>query len=128
MIRKSPAVDNRDILTKVGLRTTSTGRALLNYIGRVIDFLASVNLSIRAKILLSLCIVILLMGTTNAVLVMQALSYSRQYDAIIANITTANSISGYIKPAIDAEMWQIVAGNVEFKDGQQYQIINDVRR
>jgi two-component system sensor histidine kinase YesM len=125
MIRKAFAVGYKDLLSKVGLRTASTVKTLLNYIGRVIDFLASVNLSVRAKILLSLCIVILLMGTTNAVLVLQALSYSRQYDAIIANITTANSISGYIKPAIDAEMWQVVAGNKEFKDGKQYQIIND---
>ena len=126
MIRKAFAVDYRDLLTKVGLRVASMGRALLNYVGRAIDFLANINLSVRAKILLSLGIVILLMGTTNAVLVLQALSYSRQYDAIIANITTANSISGYIKPAIDAEMWQVVAGNKEFKDGNQYQIINDV--
>jgi two-component system sensor histidine kinase YesM len=126
MIRKAFAVDYRDLLTKVGLRVASMGRALLNYVGRAIDFLANINLSVRAKILLSLGIVILLMGTTNAVLVLQALSYSRQYDAIIANITTANSISGYIKPAIDAEMWQVVAGNKEFKDGDQYQIISDV--
>jgi two-component system sensor histidine kinase YesM len=126
MIRKAFAIDYRDLLTKAGLRVASTGRALLNYVGRTIDFLANINLSVRAKILLSLGIVILLMGTTNAVLVLQALSYSRQYDAIIANITTANSISGYIKPSIDAEMWQVVAGNKEFKDGNQYQIINDV--
>ena len=126
MIRKAFAVDYRDILTKVGLRTAAMGGPLRKYIGGAIDFLAGINLSIRAKILLSLCIVILLMGTTNAVLVLQVLNYSRQYDAIIANITTANSISGYIKPAIDAEMWQIVAGNLEFKDGKQYQIISDV--
>ena len=52
------------------------------------------NLSIRAKILLSLCVVILLMGTANVLVVIQMLNYSRQYDAIITNITTANSISG----------------------------------
>ena len=68
------------------------------------------SLSIRAKILLSLCIVILMMGLTNVLLVVQVLNYSRQYDAIITNITTANSISGNIKPDIDTEMWKIVAG------------------
>jgi two-component system sensor histidine kinase YesM len=125
MIRKAFAVGYKDFLTKAGLRIASTAKTLFSSTGRAADYLASVNLSVRAKILLSLCIVILLMGTTNAVLVLQALNYSRQYDAIIANITTANSISGYIKPAIDAEMWQIVAGNKEFKDGKQYQIIND---
>ncbi len=84
------------------------------------------NLSVRAKILLSLCLVILIMSVTNVVLVLQMLSYSRQYDAIIANITTANSIGGNVKADIDTEMWRIVAGKVAFTDGRQYDIINDV--
>jgi len=50
------------------------------------------------------------MGATNVVLMLQVMNYSRQYDAIITNITTANSISGSIKPDIDTEMWKIVAG------------------
>ena len=87
---------------------------------------ARLNLSVRAKILLSLCIVILIMSITNVLLVVQVLNYSRQYDAIIANITIANSISGHIKPEIDTEMWRIVAGKIGFTDGKQYGIINDV--
>ena len=66
------------------------------------------------------------MSITNVMLVVQVLNYSRQYDAIIANITTANSISGHIKPDIDTEMWRIVAGKIEFTEGKQYDIINDV--
>jgi two-component system sensor histidine kinase YesM len=126
MIRKALVIDFRHILTKARSQASSTGKTPLKYIGRVVDFLAGVNLSIRAKILLSLGIVILLMGTTNAVLMLQMFNYSRQYDAIINNITTANSINGYIKPAIDAEMWNIVAGKTEFTQGQQYEIINGV--
>ena len=83
-------------------------------IGRSRTFLPGVHLSIRTKILLALAIVIVMMGMTNAVLMLQMLNYSRQYDAIINNITTANSISGNIKPAIDTEMWKIVAGKTEF--------------
>lgn len=90
------------------------------------DLVAGANLSIRAKILASLCIVIFLMGTTNVVSMLQVLSYSRQYDAIINNITTANSISGSIKPEIDTEMWKIVAGKVRFSDGRQYEILDNV--
>src|SRR5512140_3753021 len=82
-------------------------------IGRSRTFLPGVHLSIRSKILLSLAIVILMMGLINAVLLVQMLNYSRQYDAIINNITTANSFSGNIKPAIDSEMWNIVAGRTE---------------
>jgi two-component system sensor histidine kinase YesM len=93
---------------------------------RLSDFIAGVNLSIRTKILVSLCVVILLMGITNIVSVMQALRYSRQYDAIINNITTANSISGSVKPDIDTEMWKIVSGKVQFSQGRQYEIIDEV--
>ena len=89
-------------------------------------FFPGVNFSIRAKILLSLCIVILIMGTANVLVVVQMLNYSRQYDAIINNITTANSISGSIKPDIDNEMYNIVAGKTQFNEGKQYQIIDDV--
>jgi two-component system sensor histidine kinase YesM len=92
----------------------------------VVDSLARTNLSIRAKILLSLCIVILIMSITNVMLVVQVLNYGRQYDAIMANITTANSISGHIKPEIDTEMWRVVAGKIEFKEGRQYEIIDGV--
>jgi two-component system sensor histidine kinase YesM len=83
------------------------------------------HLSIRTKILLSLCFVILLMGTINAALMLQALTVSRQYDAIITNIATANSINT-VKTDIDAAMWGIVAGNTSFDEGKQYIIINDV--
>jgi two-component system, sensor histidine kinase YesM len=84
------------------------------------------GLSVRSKILLSLCIVILIMSITNIALVLQVLSYSRQYDAIIANITTANSISGHIKTDIDTEMWRIVAGKIDFSEGRQTAILDDV--
>ncbi len=90
------------------------------------DGLARLNISIRIKILLSLGIVIVMLGMTNALLMWQMLDYSRRYDAIITNIMTANSINGYIKPAIDTEMWNIVAGKTEFVAGRQYDIIADV--
>jgi len=95
-------------------------------IRRLSDGLAALNFSIRIKILLSLGIVILMLGMTNAVLMWQMMDYSRRYDAIINNIMTANSINGYIKPAIDTEMWNIVAGKTEFVAGRQYDIIADV--
>jgi two-component system sensor histidine kinase YesM len=108
----------------MGLQAGAAGSTPLRYLGRGIDFFAGINLSIRAKILVSLCIVILLMGTTNALLMWQVLNVSRQYDGIITNIATANSISG-IKSDIDGEMWKIVAGENGFNEGKQYQIINN---
>jgi two-component system sensor histidine kinase YesM len=126
MAHKTVAPGFRQILTRISEQTSLTSRSPLKYFGRLADFMAGVNLSIRAKILASLCIVILLMGATNIVSMLQVLRYSRQYDAIITNITTANSISGSVKPDIDNEMWKIVAGKVEFSNGRQYEIIDNV--
>lgn len=95
-------------------------------LGRLTDALTNLHLSIRAKILLSLFFVILLMGSINVVLMLQVLNVSRQYDAIIINVSTANSISG-IKTAIDSEMWKIVAGKIDFQEGKQDTILADVK-
>lgn len=126
MLGKTFPIDYRHILTKASAIVSPGGGIPLRYIGQAVDRFAGMNVSIRMKILLSLCIVILLMGSTNVILMLQVLSFSRQYDAIITNITAANSIGGNIKPDIDTEMWRIVAGKIAFKEGRQYQIINDV--
>jgi two-component system sensor histidine kinase YesM len=118
-------MDHATIPARPGLTAGSLRRWLRGPLGRLADWTARTNLSIRTKILLSLCIVILLMSVTNVLLVAQVLNYSRQYDAIITNITIANSISGRIKNDIDTEMWRIVAGKIDFNEGRQYEIIND---
>lgn len=100
-------------------------KAIRTVAAPVVELAARLGLSVRAKILLSLAIVILIMSLTNVFLVVQVLNYGRQYDAIIANITAANSIGGHIKADIDTEMWRIVAGKVEFRAGRQYDIINE---
>jgi two-component system sensor histidine kinase YesM len=96
------------------------------YMGSIINYFAGIHLSLRAKILLSFFTVIFLMTVINSLLISEVLRFNRQYDAIITNITAANSINGYVKPAIDTEMWDIVAGKKEFKDGNQYQIVEQV--
>ena len=126
MAQKTAAPSFRQFLARISAEVSSTGKFPLKYLGRLTDFMDGVNVSIRAKILVSLCIVIFLMGTTNVVSMLQVLNYSRQYDAIITNITTANSFSGSIKTDIDNEMWKIVSGNIKFSEGKQYKIIDDV--
>ena len=127
MTQKTVTPRFRQFLSGIRAQARSTSRRFpLKSLGWLADLGAGVNLSIRAKILASLCIVIFLMGTTNVVSMLQVLSYSRQYDAIITNITTANSISGSVKLDIDNEIWKIVAGKVEFSDGKQYEIIENV--
>jgi len=125
-VAQKTSLNFQSFVARLRAAARSTSKSPLKYLGKLADFIAEINLSIQAKILLSLCIVILIMGSANAMLVSQVLNYSRQYDAIINNITTANSISGAIKPEIDTEMWKIVAGKVEFKDGKQYELIDGV--
>ena len=93
---------------------------------KFINFFAGINISIRAKILISFLTVIILMVAVNSMMLLNVIRYNRQYDAIITNITTANSINGFIRPAIDTEMWNIVAGKTDFEDGKQYEIIDQV--
>jgi two-component system, sensor histidine kinase YesM len=125
-VRKAGILDFRQTLSRLKLGAGISDTFPLKYLGHLVNFIVGVNLSIRSKILLALSVVIFIMGFTNALLVAQVLNYSRQYDAIINNITVANSISGNIKPDIDTEMWKVVSGKVAFNQGQQYEIINGV--
>jgi two-component system sensor histidine kinase YesM len=88
--------------------------------------LLHLRLSIRDKILLALLIVVCLMSVPYVFLIVPGMEYKAQYDTIIQNITTANSINGYIKPSIDAEMWEIIAGKKPFSQGIQYTVLDDV--
>jgi two-component system, sensor histidine kinase YesM len=88
--------------------------------------LLRLRLSIRDKILLALLMVVFLMSVPYVFLIVPGMAYKAQYDTIIENITTANSINGFIKSSIDAEMWDIIAGKKPFSQGSQYSILNDV--
>src|SRR5205809_4971183 len=87
--------------------------------------LLRLRLSIRDKILLALLMVVVLMSVPYVFLIVPGMEYKAQYDTLIQNITTANSINGYIKPSIDAEMWEIIAGKKPFNQGNQYNTLND---
>jgi len=93
---------------------------------KFIHAFSRINISLRAKIFISFFTVILLLVAVNTMMILEVLRFNRRYDAIITNITTANSINGFIKPAIDTEMWDIVAGKQKFDEGNQYQIIGQV--
>lgn len=95
-------------------------------INKLIAYFSNLNLSIRSKILFSFLTVIFLMVAVNTIMILNVVHFNHRADAIITNITEANSINGYIKPAIDTEMWNIVAGKTEFEDGKQYEIIEQV--
>lgn len=109
------------MLEQAAIRAGANGQA-----GRRIGHLLHLRLSIRDKILLALLMVVVLMSVPYVFLIVPGLQYKAQYDTLIQNITTANSINGYIKPSIDAEMWEIVAGKKPFSQGGQYTVLDDV--
>ncbi|MGD8455623.1 MAG: histidine kinase [Anaerolineales bacterium] len=101
-------------------------RSTSRYMGKFIDMFSRINISLRSKIMISFFTVIILLTVINTVMILEVLRINRVYDDMITNITTANNINGFIKPAIDTEMWNIVAGKKEFNDGNQYEIIGQV--
>lgn len=92
--------------------------------GQARHVLARWNASIQARLLLAFFTLVLLLSAPYAFLVVPGLSFKGQYDTIIANITAANSLSGSFKPAIDAELWDVIAGKRSFAEGRQYAILD----
>lgn len=76
--------------------------------------------------LLAFFVLIVILGIPYIFLAIPILQYQAQYNRIIDNITAANSINGYIKFAIDAEMWDIIAGKEDFYTADQYAILDNV--
>ena len=97
-----------------------------NLLNKASKRLPTLNLSIRGKILISFVVVILVMSCLNIILLFRSLEYNKQYNTIVTNITDANSINGIVKTSIDSELWDIVAGKIEFSEGRQYEIISQV--
>ena len=91
-----------------------------------VRFFPALHLTLQAKMLLAFFVLILIMGVPYLFLAVPVFQYQAQYDRIIDNITTANSINGYIKSAIDAEMWDIIAGKEDFYTADQYAILDEV--
>jgi len=104
----------------------TAGEPVPRYLEKFIAIFSGIHMTLRSKIVLSFFTVIVLLAAMNTLLILEVVRFNRAYNAIITNITTANRINGFIKPAIDTEMWNIVAGKIEFKDGRQYQIIDQV--
>ncbi|MBN1265360.1 MAG: sensor histidine kinase [Anaerolineales bacterium] len=92
---------------------------------KLLAFISSLKLSIRQRIYFSFLIVIFLMSALNVVFGLQTLHYQHSYDAIMRNITTANSLNGYVSSEINREMWRIITGYLTFDEGIQYDILDN---
>jgi len=52
-----------------------------------------------------------------------ALINTISYNRLITNVEKTNEVNQVIKTAVTTELWDIVAGNKSFKEGEQYRII-----
>ncbi|WAM36048.1 sensor histidine kinase [Caldicellulosiruptor acetigenus] len=82
------------------------------------------KVSINIKLTISFILIILLSTILNLILVINFLSYSDKYNQVVTNITLANSMNKIASEKICSELWFIVAGRKNFKDGEQYKYLN----
>ena len=103
--------------------SVNAGEVPTGLLGRVISRFNQINVSLRSKMMFAFFVVILMLAILNIIMILEAYQTNLQYQTMISNVTQANNIYGFIKPSIDREMWDIVAGKIDFNDGQQYEII-----
>ncbi|HCG62336.1 MAG: two-component sensor histidine kinase [Spirochaetae bacterium HGW-Spirochaetae-4] len=94
----------------------------------VVDKIFSVfkSRSIKERIKISYVIIILLMITPPVITVFSFVVQMVRYDLIITNVSKANRLNQTVKEDISNEIWDIVAGNKKFDEGNQYDIINGI--
>ena len=82
--------------------------------------------SIKERIKISYVIIILLMITPPVITVFSFVVQMTRYDLIITNVSKANRLNQTVKEDISNEIWDIVAGNKKFDEGNQYAIIDGI--
>lgn len=82
--------------------------------------------SIKRKIQLSYIFIIVIMILPTIYSISVSKIHSKQYDHIITNVSDANRINKIVKSDISDELWDIVAGKKEFKNGSQYKILQSI--
>jgi len=103
-----------------------SSKPIPGYLDKFIVVFSGIRISLRSKILIAFLTIIVLLAAMNTMLVLEVMRFNREYEAIMTNITTANDVIGYLKPAIDSEMWDIVAGKKDYSQGNQFEILSQV--
>jgi two-component system sensor histidine kinase YesM len=91
-----------------------------------VDSLFTARQSVKGAIKTSHIVIIIFMLIPLIVSVGTALYNSLSYDRLIINVNRTNSLNRIVKTEIVNELWDIVAGNVDFADGRQYAIIEHI--
>jgi two-component system, sensor histidine kinase YesM len=83
--------------------------------------------SIKERLRSSYILIIALMIIPTMYSVIVSRIHTVQYDKIITNVSRANRLSQIVKVNISDEIWDIVAGKIEFNEGRQYVILRQIR-
>jgi len=83
--------------------------------------------SIKERLRSSYILIIALMIIPTMYSIIVSRIHTVQYDKIITNVSRANRLSQIVKVNISDEIWDIVAGKIEFNEGNQYVILRQIR-
>ena len=82
--------------------------------------------SIQTTIRASYVIIIMLLIIPPVISLVSSWFQTLQYDRIITNVSRTNRLNQIVKTDISNEVWDIVAGNKDFTEGTQYDIIENI--
>ncbi len=82
--------------------------------------------SIQQTIQSSYIIIIALMLLAPVISLASSWFQTIQYDQVITNVSKTNRLNQIVKADISNELWDVVAGNKDFTEGKQYEIIGDI--
>ena len=83
--------------------------------------------SIKKRLQLSYIYIVVLMVIPMMYSISVSSIHTSQYDRIITNVSRANRIIQTVKVDISDEIWDIVAGKKTFEEGNQYEIVNNIK-
>jgi two-component system, sensor histidine kinase YesM len=83
--------------------------------------------SIKKRLSFSYILIIFLLIIPTVYSIIISRMHTIQYDKIITNVSRANRLSQIVKTSVSDEIWDIVAGKIDFNDGKQYMILKQIR-
>ncbi len=83
--------------------------------------------SIAQKLRISYMIIIALMLILPATTIVSSIVQSSVYDRMITNVSKAKDLNQIVKTGVANAVWEIVAGNVKFIEGNQYTVIISIK-
>lgn len=84
------------------------------------------NKSLRKTLKLTYIVLLSITLIPSIYSIAVSLIHTRSYNMIISNVSTANRIIRIAKNDIPEELWNIICGKKEIKEGRQYELMNEI--